>query len=198
MTYETNTGGRASYVEWSAIIAGAVLASALSLVMVQFGSGVGFAKTIASTHDDFVVSQGHVVAAGCWVLFIQVFASVFGGYVAGRMRAPTADFPTHEREIRDGIHGVLVWATATVAVMVAVSLAGAIAALAPEPAATVKVVVPQDTVNMRENAAIIFAFATAATSLVSGVAAWWAATKGGEHRDKSSDHSYYVSFVRRG
>ena len=38
--------------------------------------------------------------------------------------------------------------------------------------------------------AVLFAFLTAASLLISGVAAWWAATAGGKHRDEGVDHSH--------
>ncbi len=37
---------------------------------------------------------------------------------------------------------------------------------------------------------ILEAFLTAASLLVSGVAAWWAATIGGKHRNEGIDHSH--------
>jgi hypothetical protein len=46
----------------------------------------------------------------------------------------------------------------------------------------------------KENSAVIFAFAHGATSLLSAVASWWAATKGGDHRLTVADHSTVWSF----
>ena len=40
--------------------------------------------------------------------------------------------------------------------------------------------------------AILLAFLTAASFLVSGVAAWWAATTGGKHRNEGVDHSRFT------
>ena len=37
---------------------------------------------------------------------------------------------------------------------------------------------------------VLLAFMTAASLLISGVAAWWAATTGGKHRDEGVDHSH--------
>lgn len=41
-------------------------------------------------------------------------------------------------------------------------------------------------------AGVMLAFFTAVTLLLSAVAAWWAAVKGGEHRDQGVDHSRFV------
>ena len=38
---------------------------------------------------------------------------------------------------------------------------------------------------------VLLAFMTAASLLISGVAAWWAATAGGKHRDEGIDHSHF-------
>jgi hypothetical protein len=41
-------------------------------------------------------------------------------------------------------------------------------------------------------AGVMLAFFTAVTLIISAVAAWWAAVKGGEHRDQAINHSAYV------
>jgi hypothetical protein len=183
-----------SYIEWSAIIAGAVTASAISLVLMQFGNAIGLAAT-SPFHADRQLTTGGLVAIGIWILWIQVSASMAGGYLAGRMRAPLGAAADHEREIRDGMHGMLVWATGTVAVAVTAAAGAAMVAMIaghngqPIPAVDMTVV--------QHNTAIIFAFCAAAVSFVAAVATWWAATMGGEHRDKAVDHSAYVSFRRK-
>ncbi len=189
-----NKGGTASYVEWSAVIAGAVLAAAISIVLLQFGSAIGLA-VISPFHADRQLTPGGLVAIGIWLLWIQVTASMAGGYIAGRMRAPVDGTADHEREVRDGMHGVLVWATGTVAVALAAGASSAVAAVvashAGQPAPAV------DMTALQRNTAVIFAFVTGAVSFVAGVASWWAATMGGEHRDQSVDHSAYLSFRRK-
>jgi uncharacterized protein YidB (DUF937 family) len=41
---------------------------------------------------------------------------------------------------------------------------------------------------------VLFAFLTAASFLVSAVAAWWAGTTGGRHRDAETDHSRHLNW----
>lgn len=181
-----------SYVEWSAVLAGAVLALAISTVLIQFGSAVGLAAQSPYRHNE--LTSGGVVAISIWLLWVQVSASFAGGYLAGRMRAPVSFTHDHEREMRDGVHGLLSWATGTIVVVLAVAVAGVFAALAAHNPDAEKLA--PDVERIRHNTAVILAFATAATSLVSGVAAWWAATKGGEHRDNPTMHKHYVTFRR--
>ena len=184
---------RSSYVEWSAILAGAVLALAFSAVMIQFGTAIGLAVDSPYRADE--LTSGGALAIGLWTLWIQVTASMAGGYLAGRLRAPVAVVDAHERETRDGMHGLLTWASGTVAVVVALAVAAAFAALTAHDPEAAKIT-PQ-VEQIRHNTAVIFAFVTGATSLVSGVAAWWAATKGGEHRDSPDQHTHFVTFRKK-
>ena len=186
-------GYKSSYIEWSSIIAGAVLACALSFVLLQFGAAVGLTQIDFDLTPDANVSPGGVLGIGIWLLWVQLLASLAGGYLAGRMRMPVAGATEHERDMRDGVHGLLVWATASLAVIVAGGAAAALAGLT-DPNPTQDVAVAADVTAMRENVATIFAFGAAASSLVSAVVSWWAATMGGDHRDTSADHTRYFTF----
>ena len=186
------TGNCGSYVEWSAILAGAVLALAISTVLMQFGSAIGLA--LHSPYRTEELTSGGALAIGGWMLWVQVLSSFAGGYLAGRLRAPVAYSTEHERETRDGMHGLLSWATATLAVLVGAAAVGAFSALIAHDPEAAKIT--PEVEHIRHNTAIIFAFITGAISLVSGVGAWWAATKGGEHRDDPMAHKHYVTFRR--
>ena len=164
-----------SYVDVPAVLGGTMLALAISLVLTNFAAALGL-SFIEDTHwngdqawtrDEAIAG---VIAGGLWIVWTQVTASMLGGYIAGRLRRPISTDRDHEREIRDGAHGALVWATGTVAVAIAIGFASAIAAL-NEPGAAA----PRQLTDSEHNAAIILAFITAASALVSGVAAWWAA-----------------------
>lgn len=174
-----------SYVEWTSIAAGTMLAVALSLVMLQFGAAAGIADLDNMRTN--IPSREHMIYGTVYVLLIQIFAFTIGGYVAGRMRAPISGSPVHEREVRDGIHGVLVWATGTVALAIA-------AYIAHMNLSKEDVELAKDVIQARHKVSVVLAFAAGATSLVSGVAAFVAATKGGDHRDNTVDHSHQISF----
>jgi nucleoid DNA-binding protein len=101
------TGG--SYVEWSAIFAGAIVASAIIVLMTAFGSAIGL--SVVSPY------RGHsplifYIALALWFIWITVSSFVAGGYIAGRMRRPIEGATTHEVHVRDGVHGLVVWAVA--------------------------------------------------------------------------------------
>lgn len=179
------------YVDWCTILAGAVVALALSIVFLQFGSGAGFADLDSFRDDVADLTPGKIIMAGTYILIIQVVASLAGGYLAGRMRAPIAGSSDHEREIRDGVHGLAVWATGTLAIFAGTALVAAVAALAAEPASVERA---QDIIERERVVSIILAFATGASSIVSAVAAWVAAVRGGYHRDTAVDYSRHISF----
>ena len=102
-----------SYVEWSAVWAGAMAALAVSFLLLTFGSAVGLASvspwTTTSTSATAVT-----IGAGLWLLLVNVWAFALGGYLAGRMRHRRAGATPAEVNFRDGAHGGLVWSTAVV------------------------------------------------------------------------------------
>ncbi|HEU4838057.1 MAG TPA: hypothetical protein VFS88_01445 [Micavibrio sp.] len=186
-------GYRNSYIEWGVVIAGVVVACALSFVLLQFGAAIGLTQIDFNASPDANVTPGGILGTGIWLLWVQLVASLTGGYLAGRMRSPLTAASQHERDMRDGVHGLLVWATSTLAVVVAASVAAAFAGLT-DPDPVQDAAVAADVAAMRENVALIFAFGAAATSLVSAVVSWWAATAGGDHRDTAADHTRYFTF----
>jgi hypothetical protein len=195
MSMETNITrdgiSSGSYVEWSAVFGGAVLALAISSVFLQFGSAIGLSMHSPYRHDE--LTAGGVLAIGIWLLWVQISASFAGGYLAGRMRMPVSFREDHEREMRDGMHGLLAWAIATVAVVIAASVLGAFAALTAHNPETAPITPGIE--RLRHSTIVVFAFGAAASSFVSGAASWWAATKGGEHRDDPVTHKHHhVSF----
>jgi hypothetical protein len=79
-------------------------------------------------------------------------------------------------------------------------LVSRVSSLAGVPEAEAKSRVEQTIAEMKSAAdkarrfGIVLAFFTAVSLLLSAVSAWWAAVKGGEHRDQGIDHSYLTRF----
>jgi len=117
---------RTSFLQWGPIIAGALVAAALSLVLITFGSAIGFGVLSSSpTWRD--ASPALTVASGIYLLLTALVSFGLGGYLAGRLRErwhPTAH--SNVVEFRDGVHGVLCWAIAAVVsgLVIAASVAG--------------------------------------------------------------------------
>lgn len=101
-----------SYVDWPAIIAGVLLASAISIVFISFGSAIGLNFLDFDGEGASPIWVG--IAAASWFLWVQISSFMAGGYLTGRMRRRHFDASEHESDVRDGAHGLLVWAGAAV------------------------------------------------------------------------------------
>lgn len=101
------------YLHWGPVLAGSIVAAALSFVLISFGSAIGLAvaSPSASWRD---TSSALALLAGLWLLLTSMASFGLGGYMAGRLRAPWTTSSAHEVEFRDGIHGLLVWGAAIV------------------------------------------------------------------------------------
>lgn len=116
-----------SFVEWGAVIAGALLAAALSFVFLTFGAAIGL-TTISPWPNSGVSGKTAASLAVFWTLAQQIGALLIGGYVAGRLRTRWAEANADETEFRDGLHGALVWALAvTIGAAFFFATAGAVA-----------------------------------------------------------------------
>jgi hypothetical protein len=100
-----NTG----FVEWGPILAGAVLASAISFVLLTFGTAIGLTTT-SPWPNSGLSAKFVAMLAVFWVMVQQIGAFLVGGYVAGRMRSRWREAGEDEVDFRDGLHGGLVWA----------------------------------------------------------------------------------------
>jgi hypothetical protein len=124
-----------SFLHWGPIIAGALVAAALSLVLMAFGSAIGLGVLSSSpTWRD--ASPALTVASGIYLLLTALVSFGFGGYVAGRVRDRWRSTARNDVvEFRDGVHGVLSWAIAAMisGLVIAVSVAG-VASKAVAPA----------------------------------------------------------------
>jgi hypothetical protein len=122
-----------SFIEWAPVLAGAVLATAIGLVLLTFGAAVGLSLT--SPWPGSGLSAGTVGAlAVFWAMVLQIGAFMAGGYVAGRMRSRWAE-AGDEADFRDGLHGGLTWAVGVVITsLLVLSAAGATARTGAEVA----------------------------------------------------------------
>lgn len=187
----SNTNG-ISYVEWSSVIAGVVLACAVSIVLLQFGQSIGL--SIPERFDDSYTA-GKVFITGLWLLWVQLMASMSGAYIAGRMRGTWANASASESELRDGAHGLLVWAASTLVAVAAAAVGAVLTRLALEHGVDVAQAANAEAAQIPEalvrRYGIIFSFGLTASSVVSAVASYWMGTVGGDHRDGEVDSSRF-------
>jgi hypothetical protein len=118
-----------SAASWAAIIAGAVVAVAASLILLALGSGLGFAA-LSPWAGHGVSATTFTVTTAIWLIVTQWVSAGLGGYLAGRLRTRWIGTHSHEVFFRDTAHGLVTWAVATIAAAAlvaasALSLAGA-------------------------------------------------------------------------
>lgn len=104
-----------SAASWSAIIAGAFVAGAVSVLLFALGSGLGFA-IISPWNDRGVAITTFAATTAIWLIVIQWLSSAAGGYIAGRLRTRWVGTHPHEVFFRDTAHGFVTWAVSTVLV----------------------------------------------------------------------------------
>jgi len=104
-----------SAASWPAILAGAVIAAATTLILMALGSGVGLAS-ISPWSNHGVSVKTFAVTGAIWLIVTQWISAGLGGYIAGRLRTRWIGTHTHEVFFRDTAHGLITWAVATLVV----------------------------------------------------------------------------------
>ena len=112
-SYETVSESSQSAMSWAAIIGGAVVAAAVSLLLVALGAGLNLAS-ISPWAGHGVSATTFTAMTAIWFIVIQWLASAAGGYLTGRMRTKWVRTHTHEVFFRDTAHGFMTWALASV------------------------------------------------------------------------------------
>jgi hypothetical protein len=108
-------------VSWSAIAAGAVVATSTSLLLIALGAGVGLASLSPWVHEGASTTKFTVITA-IGLIVVQWVSAGVGGYITGRLRTKWHSVHTHEVFFRDTAHGFITWATATLLVTIAAAL----------------------------------------------------------------------------
>ncbi len=139
-----------SAVSWPAILAGAAVAIATSLILFTLGSGFGFAA--ASPWGGGPSATQFTVMTGIWLIVTQWVSSLMGGYITGRLRIRWHGTHTHEVFFRDTAHGFLTWSVATV-IVAGLAIAAASTAAAPAVHAAASVVAASGAADTADQAA---------------------------------------------
>ena len=115
---------RTSAIDWGTVIAGALITSALWLILFAFGVGAGVAAVSPYSWNNPSGTTLTIVGVA-WFCIITIGSYIAGAFFVGRFRR-SAEFRTvEEREQRDGAHGLVVWA---VALMVGVAVTATLSA----------------------------------------------------------------------
>ena len=96
-----------SYIDWAAILGGAVVATAVATIFAAFGAALGLSALSAEPGEgSFNVA---IILSGIWVVLTLVASYAAGGYIAGRMRRRVDQATADEVVARDMINGLVVW-----------------------------------------------------------------------------------------
>lgn len=109
----TNFAEALSGVSWGSILAGAFVASAISLALLALGAGLGLAS-VSPWSGSSVSGSTFTNISGAYLLMVAIMSSAIGGYLASRLRRRWTDLHTNEVFFRDSAHGFVAWAFATV------------------------------------------------------------------------------------
>jgi hypothetical protein len=80
------TGRPAGFVEWSAILAGALAAAPIAFVLYSFGSTIGL-SLVSPWPNSGLPAKAVAALAVFWAMASQIGSFLAGGYIASRMRS---------------------------------------------------------------------------------------------------------------
>ena len=109
----TPIGVSPRYLHWTPVILGALVATALSSILLAFGAtiGLGISSTAPTWRD---ASAALWILSGLYLIIQAALSFGVGGYLAGRTSVGLAASDSTEIEHRDGLHGLAAWALAVV------------------------------------------------------------------------------------
>lgn len=110
---------------WGVAIAGALAATAVSLIIITLGSGIGL--SLVSPYGSSVSAGTLTIAGAVWLILAHVAGFATGGYLAGRMRV-RSHIPGDETKFRDAAHGFMTWVIAVILSVLALAAASMFAA----------------------------------------------------------------------
>ena len=105
--------GDSSGVCWGAVIGGAFVTAALSLILLALGAGFGLTAVSPWSNVGMSAAAAGTVAL-VWIVVTQAISSAMGGYLAGRLRTRWTSIHIDEVHFRDTASGFLAWAVALV------------------------------------------------------------------------------------
>lgn len=134
-----------SGTSWPAILAGAAVIAAMTLVALSLGVGLGM-TVVSPWGGSGVSATTFKVGTGIYFIVIAMIASGLGGHVTGRLRHRFVGIHDNEIYFRDTIHGFVAWAVALVAgaAFLATAAGGIVGTAAPVAASAAPAVAAQN------------------------------------------------------
>src|SRR4051812_34927791 len=116
-------GAPPRYLNWTPVVVGALIATALSSILLAFGAtiGLGVSSTAPTWRD---ASAALWILSGIYLILQAALSFGVGGYIAGRANVRLATLNDAEIQQRDGLHGLASWALAVVLGVVLAAIIG--------------------------------------------------------------------------
>jgi hypothetical protein len=102
-----------SAISWAAVIAGAFVMAAVTILLLALGSGLSL-SSVSPWPGSGVSATSFTVMTAIWLIVVQWLSAALGGYLTGRLRTAWTGVHVHEVFFRDTAHGLLAWAVASV------------------------------------------------------------------------------------
>ena len=107
---------------WSAVIAGALAAAAVTFWLLFIGSGVGL-SLVSAPQGNARIAQSAITLGAIYFFAAQAFGFAVGGYLAGRLMGPVLENEDEEL-FHATTHGLVVWALGVVATATVIAISG--------------------------------------------------------------------------
>ncbi len=102
-----------SGASWPAILAGAAVILAMTLVTLSLGVGLGM-SVVSPWSGSGVSATTFKVGTGIYFIVIAMISAALGGHITGRLRHRFVGIHDNEIYFRDTIHGFVAWAVALI------------------------------------------------------------------------------------
>src|SRR4051812_33457373 len=107
------TESKVSAVSWGAILGGAFVIAAVTILLLALGSGLSL-SSVSPWPGSGVSATTFTVISAIWLIIVQWVSAALGGYVTGRLRTQWTGVHSDEVFFQDTAHGLLAWAVAAV------------------------------------------------------------------------------------
>lgn len=98
---------------WASVFAGGLAALSITLVLLWFGTGMGF-SVVSPWGNSGVSAATFKIGTGLYLVVVAMISSAVGGHLAGRLRSHWQGIHNNEVYFRDTANGFLSWALASV------------------------------------------------------------------------------------
>jgi hypothetical protein len=102
-----------SGISWAAVLAGAAVTAALTLLLLSLGVGLGM-SVVSPWSGAGVSATTFKIGTGLYLIVVAMIASALGGHITGRLRHRYSGIHDNEVYFRDTANGFVAWAVATV------------------------------------------------------------------------------------